>query len=149
MQADDQEPQQEDVIQTTIEGSPHVVEECAVDTLPAARRAARALAVQAALVGQEKHASHIQIIDLNGRVDYADYLVLMTGSSNRNVSAIAHGVEKSLEDQGHRVVAMEGLPSAEWVLIDLFDVVVHVFQSDWRKEYDLDGLWADAPRISF
>lgn len=110
---------------------------------------ARKLAIAAALAGQEKKATHIQIIDLEGRVDYADFLVVMTGSSDRNVAAIAQGVEGDLEKQGHRALAVEGLPSAEWVLIDLFDVVVHVFQADWRQEYDLDGLWADAPRVAF
>jgi ribosome-associated protein len=107
----------------------------------------RRIALLAAAAGLEKKAENIQIIDVVGKVDYAEYLVLMTGASDRNVAAIARGVEEELRLQGVRALALEGLPLARWVLIDFVDVVVHVFQSEWREMYDLDGLWMDASRV--
>jgi ribosome-associated protein len=105
------------------------------------------IALLAAQAGLEKKATAVEIIDVSGKVDYADYLVLMTGASDRNVAAIAHEVDDSLSKQGIRSLSVEGLPAAHWVLIDLVDVVVHVFQRDVRSLYDLDGLWMDAERV--
>jgi len=107
----------------------------------------RKIALLAAAAGLDKKAEDIQIIDVIGKVDYADYIVLMTGASDRNVAAIARGVEADLAKESIRALALEGLPLARWVLIDFVEVVVHVFQSEWRQVYDLDGLWMDAPRI--
>jgi ribosome-associated protein len=116
--------------------------------LQLARENGRQLALSAAAAGFEKKAEDIQVIDVVGKVDYADYLVLMTGASDRNVAAIARGVEEDLLRHGARALALEGLPLARWVLIDFVDVVVHVFQAEWRSVYDLDGLWMDATRIA-
>jgi len=107
----------------------------------------RRLALLAAAAGLDKKAEDVQIIDVTGKVDYADFLVLMTGQSDRNVAAIARGVEEDLHANGIRALALEGLPLARWVLIDFVDVVVHVFQEEWRGIYDLDGLWMDAARV--
>jgi ribosome-associated protein len=107
----------------------------------------RTIALLAAQAGLEKKATGVEIIDVTGKVDYADYLVLMTGASDRNVAAIAHEVDASLTSKGHACMSIEGLPAANWVLIDFVDVVVHVFQRDVRSLYDLDGLWMDADRI--
>jgi len=107
----------------------------------------RRIAQLAAAAGLDKKAEDIQIIDVVGKVDYADYIVLMTGASDRNVAAIARGVETDLAKESIHALALEGLPLARWVLIDFVEVVVHVFQSEWRQIYDLDGLWMDAPRL--
>lgn len=102
------------------------------------------LAAEAAL---DKKASAVDIVDVTGKVDYADYLVLMTGLNERHVAAIARAVDEHLHKNGIRSVAIEGLPAARWVLIDFVDVVVHVFLNESRSLYDLDGLWLDARRI--
>lgn len=107
----------------------------------------RHIAQLAAAAGLDKKAEDVQIIDVVGKVDYADYIVLMTGASDRNVAAIARGIEADLSKASIHALALEGLPLARWVLIDFVEVVVHVFQSEWRQIYDLDGLWMDAPRI--
>jgi ribosome-associated protein len=109
--------------------------------------ASRQIALLAAQAGLEKKATGIEIIDVMGKVDYADFLVLMTGASDRNVAAIAQEVDGALAKAGFRSMSVEGLPSAQWVLIDFVDVVVHVFQKDVRSLYDLDGLWMDADRV--
>jgi ribosome-associated protein len=103
------------------------------------------LAAQAAL---DKKATEIEILDVTGKVDYADFLVLMTGQSDRHVATIADAVEEQVEKQGFRAISVEGLPRGQWVLIDFVDVVVHVFQEDSRSLYDLDGLWMDARRVA-
>lgn len=108
----------------------------------------RRIALLAARAGLEKKAEAVEIIDVTGKVDYADFLVVMTGSSDRNVAAIADAVEGDLARQGIRAIASEGMPLANWVLIDFVDVVVHVFQREARSVYNLDGLWMDAGRIA-
>lgn len=109
--------------------------------------AARQTAVSIAEAALEKKAERIEIVDLGDKVDYADYLVLMTGRSDRQVVAIAGGIEDALRKGGRRPHATEGLPQGHWVLLDYSDVVVHVFLEEARKYYDLEGLWSDAPRI--
>jgi len=108
---------------------------------------ARELAHLVAAAGLARKAENVQIIEVTDKVDYADFLVLMTGTSDRHVAAIAQNVESDLAQQGVRSLALEGLPLAQWVLIDFVDVVVHVFQAEWREIYDLDGLWMDARRV--
>ncbi|HET9953434.1 MAG TPA: ribosome silencing factor [Polyangiaceae bacterium] len=108
---------------------------------------AKRIALLAAEAGLDKKASEVEIIDVRGKVDYADYLVLMTGHSDRHVSAIAEGVDHSLGTKNFHSISVEGLQRGEWVLIDFVDVVVHVFQERTRSLYDLDGLWMDARRV--
>ena len=113
----------------------------------AATRAARTTALQAAEAGLERKALNVEILDVAGRVDYADLLVLMTGTSDRHVAAIVQSIEEELRKHKIRAIAVEGLPTANWVLVDFGDVVVHVFQEDARGLYDLDKLWHDANRV--
>jgi ribosome-associated protein len=89
----------------------------------------------------------VEILDVAGRVDYADFLVIMTGRSDRHAQALAAGIEEALKKKGVRPVAVEGLPHATWVLMDFGDVVVHVFQAESRQLYDIEGLWLDASRL--
>lgn len=102
--------------------------------------------VEAAL---EKKALNAEIIDVRGKVDYADYVVVMSGRSDRQVNAIVRGIEDHLrEKHGVRAVGVEGLPRGHWALIDYGEVVVHVFHEDTRGYYDLEALWLDAARVS-
>lgn len=108
---------------------------------------ARDQAIAIAIAAIEKKAVGIEILDVAGKVDYADFLVIMTGRSDRQVQALAQGIEDALKKKGTRPLAIEGLPHASWVLMDFGDVVVHVFQDDARSLYDIEGLWMDARRI--
>ena len=110
-------------------------------------RDSRQIALLAAQAGLDKKASGVEIVDVSGKIDYADYLVLMTGQSDRHVAAIAQSVDDLLTKNGHDAISVEGLPKASWVLIDFVDVVVHVFLEEARSLYDLDGLWMDARRV--
>lgn len=112
-----------------------------------ASRSARDVALALAGVGMEKKAVGIEILDVASKVDYADILVIMTGRSDRHVSSIASGLEAAMRERGVPAVSVEGLTASTWVLLDFGDVVVHVFQEDTRRLYDIEGLWIDASRI--
>ena len=111
------------------------------------RDEAQHIALAAAQAGLDKKALNVQIVDVTGKVDYADFLVLMTGQSDRHVATIAESVDEHLSKHGSSPISVEGLPTARWVLIDAVDVVVHVFLEESRALYDLDGLWLDARRV--
>ena len=108
---------------------------------------AQKMALAAAGAGLDKKAIDVEIIDVTGKVDYADYLVLMTGQSDRHVASIAEGVDGALSKLGWHAISVEGLPRGHWVLIDFVDIVVHVFSAETRTLYDIDGLWMDARRL--
>jgi ribosome-associated protein len=112
------------------------------------RDEARKLALGVAAVGLDHSALNVEIIDVRGKVDYADYVVVMSGRSDRQVSALARHIEAELEKKhGQRCSGIEGLPTASWLLMDYGDVVVHIFHEDTRGYYDLETLWLDAARV--
>lgn len=107
------------------------------------------LALAIAEAGLDKKALEVVVIDVEGKVDYADFVVVMSGRSDRQVSAICKGIEQDLREKyGVRCLAIEGLPQAQWALMDFGDVIVHVFHEDVRGYYDLETLWMDAARIN-
>jgi ribosome-associated protein len=108
---------------------------------------ARERATAIAVAALDKKAVGVEILDVAGKVDYADFLVIMTGRSDRHTQALAQGIEEALKRKGVRAMAIEGLPHGTWVLMDFGDVVVHVFLDETRQLYDIDGLWLDARRL--
>lgn len=95
----------------------------------------------------DKKAQDVVELDLQGIVDYTDRFVIATGRSDRQVKAIADGIVAGLKkEHGFSPRRVEGLPEAKWVLVDCWDVVVHLFQPDTRDLYRLEKLWNDAPR---
>ena len=113
-------------------------------------KAGEELALLVAEAGLDKKAGRIEIIDVGGKVDYTDYVVVMSGRSDRQVAAIARGIEEDLKlKYGTRCSGVEGLPQGNWVLLDFGDVVAHIFHQDMRGYYDLEGLWLDAERVEF
>jgi len=98
-------------------------------------------------VALEKKAGELAVLDVSELISYCDRFVLCNGSNRRQVNAIAQTVQALAKEYGIHPVGVEGLSTGRWVLIDLGDVVVHVFHEDARFFYDLDGLWADAPRV--
>lgn len=96
----------------------------------------------------ERKAEDVVVIDVRGRTSYCDLFVLATGAQARQVRAMADGIVQFMKKgHGRRPGGVEGTDSGRWVLVDLGDVVVHAFDGPMRGYYDLDGLWADAPRI--
>lgn len=109
---------------------------------------ARPVAVAVANAALEHKALNVQIIDVRGKVDYSDYVVVMSGRSDRQVSALARNIEETLDARGMRCIGVEGLPHAAWLLMDYGDVIVHIFHEDMRGYYDLETLWMDAARVA-
>ncbi len=109
---------------------------------------ARNTALAVAESALDRKALNVEIIDVRGKVDYADYIVLMSGRSDRQVNAIAQGVQRDLK-KNHQIhcLGVEGLPQGNWVLMDFGDVIVHIFHQDTRGYYDLEALWIDAARV--
>ena len=113
------------------------------------RDAGKRLALAIASAGLDIKAASIEILDVSDKVDYTEFLVLMTGRSHRHVHAIAKAVQLALKvEHGAVPLSVEGMTAATWVLLDYNDVVVHVFQQSARLFYDLEGLWMDASRVS-
>jgi ribosome-associated protein len=109
----------------------------------------RTVALAVVEAGLDKKALNAEIIDVRGKVDYADYVVVMSGRSDRQVNAIVRGIEDHVrETLGVKCVGVEGLPRGHWALVDYGDVIVHVFHEDTRGYYDLEALWIDAARVS-
>ena len=108
---------------------------------------ARDAALAIAHAGFDKKALQVEIIDVTGKVDYADYVVVMSASSDRQANAIAKHIDTVMSQKGMPATSIEGLPQGAWVLLDFGDVIVHIFHEDTRGYYDLESLWYDAARV--
>ena len=92
-----------------------------------------------------KRAEDIVALAVQGISLLADYFVIMQANSERQVKAIADIIEEKVEEAGFEVRNVEGKDGANWILLDLGDVVVHVFKTETRQFYNLEKLWSDAP----
>jgi ribosome-associated protein len=117
-------------------------------TGPAENPRARELARRMAQLLLDKKASDVVILDVRGMTSYADYFVIASAESDRQVSAMAENVQVQLKQgpEPLRPIGTEGLETGQWVLLDYGEVVAHLFLTDLRAHYDLEGLWADAAR---
>jgi ribosome-associated protein len=102
------------------------------------------LAVQAA---EEKKAENPVILDLREVASFTEFFLICNGSNPKQVQAISYSVEDSLRKAGKRPLHIEGYNSAEWILLDYGDFIVHVFNNTARRFYDLERLWRDAKRL--
>ena len=96
----------------------------------------------------QRKAIHAILLEMKGITSFTDYFFICSGNSDRQVQAIARGIEEALEGKGVRPLGLEGVSEGKWILIDYEDVVVHIFLEPVRQFYDLEGLWGDAPRIN-
>jgi ribosome-associated protein len=103
------------------------------------------LVVDAALMVK---AEDVVALDVKELASFADVFVVATGRSDRQVRAVADSIEKAMREAGEPVLGVEGYPEGRWVLIDLADVIVHVFQPESRAHYDIERLWSDAPQLA-
>ena len=94
-----------------------------------------------------KRAEEIVALDVQGISLLADYFVIMQATSDRQVKAIAEEIQDQVEENGGQVREVEGKSTANWILIDMGDVVAHVFKEETRQFYNLEKLWADAPLV--
>ena len=102
------------------------------------------IAVNAA---DDKKANDLVILDISKVTSFANYFLLCTGDSSRQMQAIADEVEKKLKEAGIRPSHVEGYQNSEWILLDCMDLVVHIFSKNARAFYDLERLWRDATKM--
>lgn len=95
----------------------------------------------------DKKANNIVALDMRQVSLMADYFVIADAASNRQVQAIVTEVKDKIQEAGGEVKLIEGFQAADWVLIDLGDVIVHVFSTEQRDFYNLERLWHDAPYV--
>ena len=105
-------------------------------------------ALRALELGLDKKGLEPVLLDVRQLCSFCNYQLVLSGRSDRQVDAIADGIELALKQEGLRAISTEGARSGQWALIDYGDFVVHVFLHSAREHYDLEGLWNDAPRIA-
>ena len=129
------------------------------------------LAKKCAHFAADKKAEQVTVLDMRGIANFCDYFVLCTASSSRHIKAVADGVDEGLHEFGLKIKFKQGLASAGrsrsfsfanagtpsspedsnglWVLLDMGDVVVHIFETDSREFYGLDHLWQEAVPVKW
>lgn len=98
-------------------------------------------------VASEKQASNIVLLDVRGVCNFADYFIICTGESQRQLRTIQEEIEKDLRNEGVLPHHTEGTTDSGWLLIDYGDVIVHIFGSEEREYYDLDSLWSQGRTV--
>jgi ribosome-associated protein len=110
-----------------------------------AKKVTKATAKQIVRFALEKKAIDVQLLDVRKLTSVTDFFIVGTGSTSVQVKAIADNVLKNCRQNDLTVYHTEGYDSLRWVLIDLVDIVIHIFQPEVREYYQLERLWGDAP----
>ncbi len=100
-----------------------------------------------ARAGLARNARDVVVLDVRELASYAEFFVIMSADSERQLAAVAEQVIDDMAAMGRHPFGVEGERGARWVLVDFGDVVAHVFLPEMRGFYDLEGLWSDAPRF--
>jgi ribosome-associated protein len=95
----------------------------------------------------DKRGSDMVVLEVSEMTSYADYVLVMSGSSDRRVRTIADGIRQEMKEAGYPALGVEGHKEGRWILLDFGPVIVHVFFEEIRPMFDLEGLWSDAKRI--
>jgi len=110
---------------------------------------AREFAVSAARLAADRHCSYITVLDLRGKSPATDYFVIATGTSDRQMRTVADQISDEARKSGLQRFGRAGYEQARWILLDFIDVVIHIFDAEYREYYDLELLWGDAERIDY
>jgi ribosome-associated protein len=103
--------------------------------------------VTALSAASDKKALAPSILDLRAVANFTDFFLIVSGTNTRQVQAIADEVVERLKKDGTRAARIEGYNTAEWILVDYGDFIVHIFDDKARQFYDLERLWREAPRV--
>ena len=101
----------------------------------------------ALFAADDKKARDLLALDISKIASFANYFLFCTGDSSRQMQAIADEIEKKLKEAGIRPSHIEGYQNSEWILMDYFDLVIHIFSKEARDFYDLERLWRDGKRL--
>ena len=116
-----------------------------MSSLPAALERARLCANVAA----ENRGRDVLLIDMRKLTTLVDYFVIASGTSRRQIHSMADEIDHAMSQLGDRKIGLEGYGVSHWVLLDYGDIVIHLFDDETRRYYDLENLWGDAPRIEW
>ena len=108
---------------------------------------AKETALEIAEALSDRKAVDVRVLDLTGVSSFTDFFVIASGTSDRHLRALADAAQERARDLGARPLGSEGLRSERWALVDLGDVVVHLFSQQAREFYDLERLWGDADAV--
>ena len=108
---------------------------------------ARALAIEAARIAEKNNAEEIVVLNLWDISPVADYFVICTGSSDRQMRTVADEIARYGQSVGQKVWHVAGERSGQWIVMDFVDVVVHIFGQAHRRYYDLELIWGEAPKV--
>jgi len=109
---------------------------------------AKQFALAAAKLAGERHCTDIVVMDLTGVSPATDYFVIATGTSDRQIRAVADEICQEAKEQKVQRFGRAGYEQARWILLDFIDVVIHLFDAEYRDYYDLELLWGDAERLN-
>jgi ribosome-associated protein len=110
---------------------------------------ARRFAIEAARMMSDSHCEDVLVFDVRGLSDVADYVIIASGTSDRQMKSVGDDAEELAAGFGLSCFGREEDARATWIVIDLVDVVVHLFEPATRGHYDLEMLWGDAPQVSW
>jgi ribosome-associated protein len=96
---------------------------------------------------EDKKANDLVVLDLRKAHGFTDYFLICSGTNSRQIRAIADGVMEALAADGVKPAHIEGYDRSEWILLDYFDFIVHIFATETRVFYDLERLWGSAERV--
>jgi ribosome-associated protein len=114
-----------------------------------AESSAQQFAVEAARIAEHHNAEDVTVMDLRGLSPVSDFFVICSGTSPRQIQTVCDMIKEYARRIGEPVYHVSGYETANWVLLDFVDVVVHIFRPEYREYYDLELLWGDAPRVEW
>ncbi|HIJ67731.1 MAG TPA: ribosome silencing factor [Planctomycetes bacterium] len=109
----------------------------------------RQFAVAAAKIAAERHCKDIEVLDLRGKSPVTNYFVIATGTSPRQGRTVADEISDYAKQTGFERFGQAGYEQGRWILMDYVEVVVHIFDDEYREYYDLEILWGDAKKVRF
>ena len=104
-------------------------------------------ALAAAKIAAERHCTDIVVLDLTGMSPATDYFVIATGTSDRQMKTVADEISDAAKEFSYSRFGRAGYERARWILLDFIDVVIHIFDKEYRQYYDLELLWGDAKKL--
>ncbi len=110
---------------------------------------ARQFALDCARIADENKAEDVVVLDLHDRSAICDYFIICTGTSDRQMRTIADRIDEHADKLSQSRYNLSGYDQSNWILVDYIDVVIHIFNEESRRYYDLELLWGDAPRLEW
>jgi ribosome-associated protein len=110
---------------------------------------ARRFAIEAAQLISDRHCDDVVVLDVTGLSQVCDFVIVATGTSDRQMKAVASELDDLAAEFGHKRFRSSSDSATTWIVVDFVDLVVHLFEPNQRDYYDLEALWSDAPRIEW